>query len=166
MSLYARGLGQELTSFIDEAISEGLDDKQALGLLKVIRDVTKYLRIFDDELVKRISAGKSQGELVEDRATIRYGSKKTEWDRAGARHAILALERDVACSDRLNTAVDPETGEVVPTWVQCLAVVDRYWLQGPKGDRVDPLVTPIKAAGLDPNEFRATSGRTVIVELL
>jgi hypothetical protein len=102
--------------------------------------------------------GRRHGEVLDGgRAVVKYGAERTTWDRDAARRGILALERETAIAAG-EWAVDPDTGEKVPTWEAALEVVQRYW------NLADPRVTPMREAGIDPNEYRTRSGRTTRVE--
>jgi hypothetical protein len=151
--------GDWLAAIETAAADSTLDDTQLVDLLADVRDTIRQLRLLDDELVARIADGKTQGELVADRATIRYSRSGEKWDRDAANRNIMSLERDLAASDRANAAVDPDTGEIVPTWEQALAVIDSYWLRG------NPRKTPMREAGLDPDEYTEGGTRTVRIEL-
>lgn len=162
MAATVEALGRQVTSFVEQALAlDDLAESIAVDLLDAVRRLQRDLRLLDSELETRIAAGHRSGDVVCDgRAVIRWSADKVEWDRDAARRAILSLEREIAVSDdKANAAVDPDTGEIVPTWEQALAVLQKYWLLG------NPRTTPMKAAGLDPSEFRATSGGRPRVDL-
>lgn len=167
MSATIEALGAQVTRLATEMVSSGLmDDRGKVGLLTVLRDLRRELAIIDDDLVTQLAATRSNGETIEDIAVVRFGSQRTEWDRDAAYRAIMARAREDACADTANCAVDPDTGERSPTWEQAVAAFEAFYVRGEKGIRVDPLVRPMRDAGHDPSEFRATHGRTVRVEIM
>lgn len=140
------------------ATDDTLDVSEQVELLRQVRAMRSQLALIESELVARIAHGRRHGETVDGgRAVVKYGAERTTWDRDAARRGILALEREKAISEG-EWAIDPDTGEKVPTWEAALEVVQRYW------NLADPRVTPMKEAGLDANEYRTRTGRTTRVE--
>lgn len=146
------------------ATDETLDVSELVDLLVQVRAMKDRLGLIESELVSRLARGRKQGETLDGgRAVVNYGSTKIVWDRDAARRAILSRERELAISNG-DWAVDPDTGEKIPTWEAAVQVAEKYWLIGPKGtDRIDPLVTPMREAGIDPDDFRTRTGRTISV---
>jgi hypothetical protein len=142
------------------AVDDTLDVSELIDLLTQVRAMRSRLGLIESEIVGRIARGRSHGEVLDGgRAVVKYGAERTTWDRDAARRGILALEREHAITSG-EWAIDPDTGEKVPTWEAALEVVQRYW------NLADPRVTPMKEAGIDPSEYRTRTGRTVRVETM
>ena len=133
------------------------DTSTQIDVLRRIRQTITDLKLLENDVVQAIAKGQPAGSITGEAAEITYSQKSVKWDRPAAQNAILRLERDIAVTE--DFAVDPDTGEKVPTWDQAVKVIQKYWLLG------NPRTTPMKEAGIEPNDFSDSDGWNVGVKL-
>lgn len=134
-----------------------MDTANLIETLRRVRQTMGDLKLLEADIVKAITEQRPAGPIDGESAEVTYSQKSVKWNRGAAKNAILQLERDIAVSE--DSAVDPETGEKIPTWDQAVKVIDKYWLLG------NPRTTPMKEAGIEPNEFRDSDGWNAGVKL-
>ena len=133
------------------------DTSTRIEILRQIRRTVADLKLLEADVVQAIAAGQPAGPIVGEAAEVTYSQKSVKWNRPAAKNSILRLERDIAVTE--DFAVDPDTGEKVPTWDQAVKVIEKYWLLG------NPRTTPMKEAGIEPNDFKDSDGWNVGVKL-
>lgn len=148
----------DIVKLIDALRSEPLADPSDLsGMVEARRTLDRARAVLADVIaaidadIQTALARQGLREAVVNgtKVTIRPGGW-VGWDNDRLRHAVLSRARDMALAiDRENTAVNPDTGERVPTWDQAVrAIVDVWPLAG-----YQARAQALKALQLDPSEF-------------
>jgi len=138
-------------SLIDEAnliatyIAGDAEPEDLVATLDEIRNVQKILAVVKDDIVAAVCKDRAAGALV-GTAEVSWRKKGEKFDKAAAARSILAREYELATASP-DHAVDPETGEVVPTWQQAMDAVNRHW------NLPNPRKTSMKTIDIDPKLF-------------
>jgi|GEM_PF-4942284 hypothetical protein len=135
-----------------------LGDDDRVAILAEIRERKTLLGLVEQDLVEVLAEGHKNNATVNDQYIVKRAAPKYVWDRPAANNAIMALGRDMAAAEA--ELVDPDTGEKVASWDQCLKWCDKFWLRG------NPKTTPMNDHGMDVSEFRASESGAAKVELL
>ena len=141
-------------------IASDYSNEDLVPTLAELRERITLLKIVERDIVDRLAEGHKNNATVNDRYIVKRAAPKYVWDRPAANNAIMALGRDMAAADVAEAVVDPETGEKVASWDQCLKWCDKFWLRG------NPKTTPMNDHGMDVTEFRASESGAAKVELL
>jgi hypothetical protein len=146
----------------DDAVNqETVSTETLVELYAAIDKAVPELRQVQAAIAEKCAAVVPPGGAVVGQrfVTPRRSKSRKGWKHDVLNHAVLTAGRDAATAE--SSVADPYTGEKVPTWDQAVEWIKTFWPLGGNGVRI----TPLRAIGLDPDEFADTEAGAWTLEV-